>query len=275
MQIGTHLASQLDVEIESISRTIYRDLNELVDNNEIRVHYFNRDGEEISDYDSAVHKNTYCEWSLIGNESLIIGQDILKENGALLLASERLNKSLRIDTAVGDIGFGTIQIYFNIPHHFICLRIAKEALPFNVVIGRISANTANPAAMFKSIEDRFGKRTIMLSLPYSSISSFKPEIDQLGHSLLRFDTNDDGLTEEILLSDLKSKNKTYFCKLSQVEADSIRKIRIESADRTLTEGWDHLTKIDLHIKKTEVCSQIVTLSPSLVFVSEQTPVLVA
>jgi hypothetical protein len=274
-QIDSHLAAQLDVDGDAISRTVYRDLEELTNNNEVRAYYFTRDGQQIVEFDPEVHKNTICEWSLVGSESQIIGQDILKENGALLLASDRLSKYLKIDSGSTNVEFKTLHIFFNIPNHFLCLKISREMLPMTLVIGRISAGESNPQKIFKHLEERFGKRSLLLSLPYASVSSFKPDKDQLGHTVLNFNASKDSNgIDEIVITDLNSKNKTLYCKLSQVEADLVRKKGIETHDKTLTEGWNHIAKSDLNLKRIVVSGRQVIQSPSLVFVSELVPVLV-
>lgn len=273
-QVDSHLANQLNLDVESVSRTVYRDLEELVNNNEVRPHYFTRDGVLIEEFDPEIHKNTYCEWSLIGSESQIVGQDILKENGALLLASERLNKYLKVDSGITSVDFKTLHIFFNIPNHFLCLKISKEMLPMTLVVGRLLAKIENPQNVFKEIEKKFGKRTLLLSLPFASVSSFKIEEKQCGHAALSFDiAGEASAGEEIIITDLNSKNKTYFCKLSQIEADLVRKKGIEINQKTISEGWLHLNKSDLNIKKIEVENNVKIQSPCLVFVSEQIPVL--
>ena len=113
-QINSRLAAHLGIDQVVLARTIYRDLAELVNNNEVRVDYFAKDGMLIFEYDEEIHKNTFCEWSLIDNESQIVGQDILKGNGALLLASDRLNKYLKIDTGSNSIDTKDLNIFFNI-----------------------------------------------------------------------------------------------------------------------------------------------------------------
>lgn len=274
-QIDQHVAAQLNLDENVISRTLYRDLEELVNNHEVRVYYFNRDGSTIDEFDPDVHKNTQCEWALVGSESQIVGQDILKANGALLLASERLGKYIKVDSGSSNVEFKTLHLFFNIPNHFLCLKIEKEMLPLTIVIGRISPKITNTQSLFNDLEKQYGKRTLMLALPYASISSFKPGSKQMGHSALTFIVNDRNPEfEDILIRDLNSKNKTYYCKLSQVEADIVRKNCIETVDKTLTEGWNHLSKSDLNIKKIEVVDSSNIQSPSLVFVSEMVPLLV-
>lgn len=274
-QIDSLLATQLGLDVDALSRTVYRDLDELVSNNELRPDYFTRDGAPIAEFDPEVHKNTYCEWSLIGSESLIVGQDILKENGALLLASDRLNKYLKLDTGITSIDFKTLHIFFNIPNHFLCLKISKEMLPMVLVVGRIPATIENPQNLFKDLEVKYGKRTLMLSLPFASVSSFKVGDGQLGHAALNFEIDaNTKLGDSITVTDLKSKNKTYYCKLSQVEADQVRKKGIETNQKTITEGWLQLNKTDLSIKKIEIKDEVIIQSPCLVFFSEQVPILI-
>ncbi len=274
-QIDQHVAAQLDLDVDLISRTLYRDLEELVNNLEVRAHYFSRDGSFIEEYDPEVHKNTQCEWALVGSESQIVGQDVLKANGALLLASERLAKYIKVDSGKSSVDFKILHLFFNIPNHFLCLKIEKEMLPLTLVIGRIPPNVTNSQSLFNDLERQYGKRTIMLALPYASISSFKPGSQQMGHSSLTFTVNDrNSEVEDILVRDLNSKNKTFTCKLSQIESDILRKKGIETVDKTLTEGWNHLGKSDLNIKKIEVSGSTTIQSPSLIFVSEMVPVLV-
>ena len=274
-QIDQQLSAQLNLDEEVVSRTLYRDLEELVNNHEVRAYYFTRDGQKIEEFDPEVHKNTYCEWGLVGSESLIIGQDILDESGVLLLASDRMFKFIKVESGKTNLDFKILQIFFNIPNHFLCLKVSKEALPFTIVVGRVPAKYASPQEIFDSLEKEYGKRILMLSLPYASVSSFKIKEKQFGHAHFHVGTEIlSNSTESIMLTDLKSKNKTFYCKVSQIEADNIRKNGGTAIDKTLTDGWDHIKKSDLNIKKIEVVGKANIQSPILIFFSENVPFLI-
>lgn len=274
-QIDQYLSAHLNLDKDSVSRTLARDLEELERNHEVQKYYFTRDGHPIEEFDPEIHKNTYCEWTLVGSESQILGQDILKANGAKLLVSDRLSKVLKIESGDARIDLNGVHIFFNIPNHYLSLRIVKDALPVTVVVGRIPSGSTNSQEILGKLEDVFGKRVVMLSLPYASISSFKLEGGQLGHAVIHL-APASSIADSYLVavSDLKAKNKTYYCKLSQIEADLVRKNGASSIDKTLTEGWGAIRKSDFNVKYSEVVGEVTLQNPSLIFCSEQIPLLI-
>jgi hypothetical protein len=61
-KIDQLVSANLGVDIQMITKALYRDLQELVEMNILEVYYLTRDGRPIEDHDPDIHKNFLCEW---------------------------------------------------------------------------------------------------------------------------------------------------------------------------------------------------------------------
>lgn len=206
--LDQNVAATLGVNIIDISRNLYRDLNELVDLNEVNVIYYTPDGTRIDEYDSEIHKNTVCNWELKERPCAIPGAHLLKTNLSNIYSNEaRFENSITVKTGL-KIVKNHINIHFTLFHEKYTITVNKDVLPFNLLIGRESKELVNLDKDNQLLIDSFGKRTIILSLKLESISRFKTLSNETGHCLISFELVDDKV--KIFVKDFNSTNKTHY-----------------------------------------------------------------
>ena len=77
-QITQRLSALLGVNASSAKRSLYRDLEELVNEGVLIDVRFTRDGCPIKEFDPEIHKNTNCEWAFKNAENVASGAGIIK-----------------------------------------------------------------------------------------------------------------------------------------------------------------------------------------------------
>ena len=236
-QIDEALSHHFDFDKDSFHRTVYRDLNELVNNNEIQVHYFSKDNNEIDNFDESIHKSYKCEWSLLNNTEKIKGHGIIEKMNGYIYCSERLNRSIHIDNLLNDLKNDMICIHFLMANYSFKIQIHKEAVPFYLVLGRVSEIEQNAKSHFVEIERTFGKRTILLSIPYNTVSSFKLNNKSSGHCVFKFQNG------RFLIEDLNSKNGTFYAELKSQDIDKLIKEQFHLNQTSSSLNDDTLRKL--------------------------------
>lgn len=237
-QINQYVSTHLGADADEISRALYRDLEELVANGEAVDYRFSPDGKLIDNYDPDVHKNTNAEWALVGSENTVLGDSILREIGGSFYAPARLVRDFRIEAGSTEPSFQTIHIYFSVLQSFLCLKLNVNALPIKLLIGR-PQDQLNYTPPLEDIYKRFGKRTAVLLIPLPNISSTISS-EKCGHASI-----DIANPEVVSISDLNSKNGTSYYKMSQNDADLLRRKGNLLGDKTISMSWTKIKRSDL------------------------------
>lgn len=227
-----------DFETEAFQRAIYRDLAELVHNNRLKVEYFTRDGALIEDYDPDVHKNVYCQWFVSGGEGEVSGSGILKNHNGLFHAPKILKDDFSILSGNSHTDPKHRQIYFQIGHSFLCIKVSFQAFPFSIIISRVHG--AIEQRELDQIKKSLGIRACILKVPFPKLSSFK-DSNKLGHFLIEFHNE-----SSIAITDFNSSNGTYVYKIKPSDADKIRTSGAIMNDYTLTSTW---VNVDMSFEK--------------------------
>ncbi|MFP5492775.1 MAG: hypothetical protein ACLGG0_14830 [Bacteriovoracia bacterium] len=233
-QIAEHVGRVLDenFESESFQRAIYRDLDDLVQDNRVQVEYFSRDGALIEDYDPDIHRNVYCQWYIPGTEGQISGSGHLKSHNGLFQAPKLLKSDFSILSGNSQVDPRHRHIYFQIGSAFLCLKASFQALPFSILVSRIHGTIEQ-----KEIDDvrkGFGLRACILKVPFPRLSSFKDD-KKPGHLLMEFPSE-----STVSVIDFNSSNGTFVYKLKFSEADKIRNSGSVMNEYTLTSTWENV-----------------------------------
>ena len=200
-QIDDHVAKALGCDAPEISRALYRE--ELENLTQIKSTHFTRDGQEITDYDPAKHKNTYGEWFIAGGETFVQGEMRLAESGIKLAVSPRLRKLVSVIEMASSKKPEGIGIYFESGTVAHSLVIKPEAFPFVLWLSRCGKRDSSEK-LLSAGEAQFGHRLVCLQIPCASVSSVK-NVRESGHLSLTFK---DFLS--LTIQDCNSKNGTYY-----------------------------------------------------------------
>lgn len=200
--IDSNVAMILGVSESDISRSLYRDLDELVNNNEFEISYFTRDGVEIPSYDPEIHKNTSAEWSLKGFTGFR-GENLLSLGAYNLFVAPALKNDVvvePIDKLVAKPGF--VRLVMNIANKLISISIPEDAIPVIFFIARLAPDRGHEKD-FDEILKYHGRRCMLLTIPNIQISSYKTA-EVPGHASLTF--REPGY---VLVRDYNSSNGTH------------------------------------------------------------------
>jgi hypothetical protein len=256
-QICEIVCQQLDEDLsDAFKKAIQRDLNHQVDINKLSVEYYSRDGAKIDGYDPDEHKNVKCMWFLHGTESRIQGSGILENVGCQIYTDKLLNDDLQITTGKAEELPHKIQFLFVVSGVLICLQIAKDAIPMNILFARTNGKIEE--SEINQVQNDIGKRTVLLKAPINRISAFrvkspqkvvkktsKKETDKapsdleitLGHCLFSFKNND---TVQVI--DFDSTNGTSISSLDVQHVTDIlnhwKNLNDQTIDETL-KNLDH------------------------------------
>jgi hypothetical protein len=264
--ICSKVAQSIDenADSESFQRAIYRDLEDLVTDAKIAVEYFTRDGALIEDYDSDVHKNVSCQWFIPSAEGKISGSGKLESLNSLIYVPKILKNDLSIIDGKIEANPRHLHLYFQIGANFLCLKISFEALPISILFSRIHGEITYKE--IEEIKNKMGLRTIILKIPFASLSSFKTNT-QAGHALFKINNEN-----EIEITDYNSSNGSRIYKLTTSEADRIREKASRLDDMTMTSTWK---EIDPNlVKPSEVKGTLKFKSPTLVEIGDNFKILV-
>lgn len=218
-----------DPESESFQRAIYRDLEDLVTELKIAVDYFTRDGAKIDDYDPAIHKNVTCQWYIPSAEGKISGSGKLENLNCLIYVPKVLKNDLSIIDGKTEANPRHHHFYFQVGSSFLCLKVSFEALPISIVISRIHGDIS--IAEIDELKTKLGLRTVLLKVPFASLSSYKSST-QVGHAQIKILNQN-----EFEIIDYASTNGSRAYKLTTAEADKIREKASTLEDHTLTSTW--------------------------------------
>lgn len=253
-----------DPESESFQRAIYRDLEDLVTDAKIAVDYFTRDGALIEDYDPSVHKNVSCQWFIPSAEGKISGSGKLETLNSLIYVPKILKNDLSIIDGKTEANPRHHHFYFQVGSSFLCLKISFEALPVSIVISRIHGDIN--LIEIEEIKAKLGLRTVILKVPFASLSSFKSN-NQFGHAQIKIINQN-----EFEIIDFSSTNGSRVYKLTTSEADSIREKASKLDDHTLTSTWKDIDPN--FVKPNNIDDNMKFKNPSLVELGDNFKILV-
>lgn len=247
------LENSLDVEKGSFSRSIYRDLEHLVNNNLLLVEYFSRDGSPLSkeDVENGKVKTYVSRWFSPDSKNKIRGEKILNTYGGSLYCPDLLKNDVSIsDTRLtGETGIRSI--FFNIGVKFLSINFDLEARPFELIVTRTKGELT--ADQRELVEKARGKRVVILQIPEPTISSLKSE-EQLGHCSVIVSNE-----SEITIRDNNSKNGTEYYKVTMEDAEAIMESGGGMGLQTLTQDWNTKTPESLIKNRIQSDSEVVEL----------------
>lgn len=236
-EITHHVAHALSIEEDAISKPLYEDLRDLVDQGELLVTYHRPDGAVIEDFEPKIHKTAIATWSLPKAVGHVLGAGALTQHGASLAASERMKSAISVDTDSRDPDVDYVQLYFNLHAHFFGLRVLKEALNATLILGRRPKipprGQDKMGAHLAEIERVFGKRSLLLWVSANGVSAHEDR-GRLGHLALEFES-----TRGVRVTDLGSSNGTSVQRLTPEEAKRLLKLGHVLGDQTMTVSWNH------------------------------------
>lgn len=231
-QIDSHVAKELKVSSDEISRSIYRDLEELVHLGRIQVHYYTRDGREIEEFNPQIHKNVTCQWSAQSSGARFLGAEYLTQTRTEYLISSRLEKIVSAEPLNHPVDEASSSCYLMFNSTGFCLKTLHSDLPVTWIIGRKSDNTSS-GELLTQLEAKFGHRLIVLMLPLPTMSSVNGQ-SKWGHFKLTIKESD-----RAELEDLGSKNGTSFISLKMNEAKSLHRFHSGNESSTVPTQTAH------------------------------------
>ncbi|MBF0315103.1 MAG: hypothetical protein HQK52_16890 [Oligoflexia bacterium] len=177
-------------------KTFYRDLKVLVDGNEIVEQQ--EGGRKIWSVEN-INNNTIGATLInkVGGDHYIakVIQDV---SFALLSSSNKRQK-----------GF---LFYFVFPSTVITMQISDGEAPFKLLLSRTSGQL--DASLIKKLHDLFGKRLIVLRVPYSCVSGVRE--NHPGHALICVNEQ-----KKMTVHDLSSRNGTAIGQLEHINFEEV------------------------------------------------------
>lgn len=241
------------------ARAIYRDLQDLVEDGRIAVDYYTRDGVLIEDYDPDKHKNVSCFWYIPSQEGMVPGAGVLETLNSSLYVPNLLKNDVSLQSGSSQPDPRNRHIYFLIGTTYLCLKISFNAFPFKIIVSRTHGNLTNEE--IECVANNFGKRCMILKLPYPKLSSYK-SVDKLGHCILKFDTE-----EEFRVEDFKSTNGTILFPLKTSEADKLRSKGALLSHTTLTSTLKEFDPTQKHA--TRIDEEASSKQPAIIELSDE------
>ncbi len=183
--VAFHLADLLEKEKDdpAFVRSIYRDLNELVDENILRIQYISMDGEDLDPAvaeEGGVKYNTY--FMPPANE-MIPGYERLKKLGVKIVVPK--DSSFQMAVIDPSVSCQKGHLYFLLPPvlgDFSAIEIPADQMPFSILLGRRSSSVFENDFM-ESLYKNHGRRAMALILNERSVSRIALE-EPMGHVLL-------------------------------------------------------------------------------------------
>lgn len=208
--ITIRVAEILSVDPMTIHKPIYRDLAKLVNNNEIAVEYYSKDGGKIEDYDSESKIPVKCEWFLPDSHNEAKGHKILDSIHVGYRIPKILQSSIDVYEYSDKKTFSDKKYYILFAYNSKCVVLSfdKQDTPINLLFSRTDG-TIKEIEM-KEIDSKFGQRNIILKIPIAQLSSFKNGVRHC-HSSMKFESN------RVILKDHTSTNGTFLCILKEEE----------------------------------------------------------
>jgi hypothetical protein len=231
------VSSKLAVEITpAFQRALYRDLEYLVNTNQIVVEYFTRDGALLSEYDSEQDKNVVCKWSIFGSQNKVSGQTLLSEINCKFFCPSIVVNEIQIIENPTDLGYKALNLFFYISGKFYSLRVNYDCVPVNLLFARNNSDISKNEVKF--INQKFGNRTAIFKIPSAKSTAIDLDKAKYGHLLLKI--NDD----KIEIEDLQSTNGTRYCKVSTEFADYLRHHASQLGKSTISSFWTDLIGVE-------------------------------
>lgn len=187
-ELDSALAAVTGIPVKNLKQSTYRDLRWLGDNGRLAVRHKLADGTKLKDGEETDSGPYKSEWYLPEATPQFIGSGLISNSGAEIYYSSSLNGMFRVlDTGAGQIEpENCINLEGRLNSHLICLSVDADALPFSIIIGRVTdKDRKNSNMVFEQVEEQFGQRTIYLHLQIDAISSFKGP-HRAGHCAIIF-----------------------------------------------------------------------------------------
>ena len=173
-EIDEKVSILLYLDKKNIERALYRDLEELVVNNKIKVINKDRLGKvvEFENCDDTGYKNFWCLEEYEPNS--IIGLQRLVGLGAnLIVFDTQMKNSIVVDEFnKNDLGKLKNCIAFNINNINLVLKIDEGNYPYDLIICR---GTKESIATINLNKEKYSRRSIFLFLPMPFLSSIKKD----------------------------------------------------------------------------------------------------
>lgn len=234
--IDSKMANLLQVDLTAaLKRALYRDLEDLVQQGELDVKYFTRDGAEITYFESSTHKNFYNIWSLAGDSGAVTGHALINNTNTCIHVMALLKNDVAISEYRAESETDRVNLIFSINSQILCLKIKKESLPFKIIFSRFTGEV-KPNEV-QQLKEKHGQRLIILKLSSSNLSSFKENLS-IGHAILSINEK-----SEISLKDFSTKNGTKYHEIKPVDLPEIKKqITATIGDQTTSLSWNQSFK---------------------------------
>jgi len=255
-EVRAFYANLAGEDSENLRRQAHRDLDTLIDEGFLRVF---DSSDETTEITGDIPPGTKALYALAeARDRDIVGSGKLLKLGGKLLCSRRIQSAIRLESGFVMESHSHSMI-LDLPGGIVSLVISKEDLPVRIVISRMvelispnpkSESTGLPKIQLKSHEEptsdaisnieRAGadlpggssKRVALLLLPVSTLSAYKGH-SKLGHCVVDFKP------DEILVTDLNSKNQTLIGDLTKSEVEEMQAISIPRSGGTASARWNH------------------------------------
>lgn len=255
--LDQRVASYLDVSVGLIYKSTYRDLTELERDGEIDRIHKDKSGRVIENYDPKTNKNSIMEIRLRGQEYLIKGQASLVNKCGDLIVSPNKKNSVYFDSIVRDVINETI-ISVVVGDSFERIHIINNEMPLKVILARKTSKSKEKIQQI--LEEKFGKRILVLFLPQKELSGIDAVKAKYGHCMIEFDEG------SIRISDLGSKNGTQILSI-QTKGEDIEKLEKQylSPEATISSAISKKDKPNLNVKAIDA-APVTIVGPTLVLV---------
>ncbi len=166
------LESVLNENIGEMRRTIYRDLERLVDSGFLQVEYRYMDGSTAQLNDSGnVPKGAHALWVFTDHKLNSLSESILKTNDVQIECGPGLKSHIQVNRQKPkQKNILLISWISSHSHYFISFDLS--AAPFNLLIGRRNTLNSN-RGFFDKLTTTFTQRLAMIEFPIPTMSAIK------------------------------------------------------------------------------------------------------
>ena len=216
-----HVSAYLEVDVQKIRSSLYKDLNTLAGKGEIEVQYFYQDGtpmtqieiEKILSEDGG--KNFFCTWSLVGYEDEVKGAKLLSDlGGHFFVPNKTMQGAFLLQEADQTAPLSSFGLLFSVGNKILRLSLDHREYPATLIIARSPSDIGFKFPR-KEIIEKYGHRASLLTLPHPTLSSCQPDT-RMGHLLLQIV----GLNK-VKIFDLGSRNGTEIMKIGNEDLASL------------------------------------------------------
>ena len=183
-EIDRIVAARMGVDPEQIRRSLYRDLNELVETGSILVRHFHMNGMEVDTDELPEHY--YSKWSRLDGATSFPGSGWLGEFGVRVTAARRMLSALSGHQIWLPPDSNFVSLAFGLMGTKQMLRLQRSHLPVEFKILRLREKLPINDPLVKAVNQSGGKRVIWIELPIFELSSFKEGVRDC-HVSLTFD----------------------------------------------------------------------------------------